>query len=84
METTSFIEIPEQHLPVKIISVKVEKDQQIDKNSLICLYEISNNIPETSKLNSSEKNKIEELRSNILGKIEEVNIKVGQIINTKK
>jgi RNA polymerase II subunit A-like phosphatase len=83
METTSFIEIPEQHLPVKIISVKVEKDQQIDKNSLICLYEISNNIPETSKLNSSEKNKIEELRSNILGKIEEVNIKVGQIINTK-
>jgi len=38
METTSVIEIPEQHLPAKIISVKVEKDKQIDKNTVICLY----------------------------------------------
>jgi len=84
METTSVIEIPEQHLPAKIISVKVEKDQQIDKNTLICLYEISEDNPETEKQSSFEKNNIEELRSSVLGKIEEVNIKVGQIIDTKK
>jgi RNA polymerase II subunit A-like phosphatase len=83
METTSVIEIPEQHLPAKIISVKVEKDQQIDKNTLICLYEISEDNPETEKQSSFEKNNIEELRSSVLGKIEEVNIKVGQIIDTK-
>jgi len=83
METTSVIEIPEQHLPAKIISVKVEKDQQIDKNTLICLYEISEDNPETEKLNSFERNNIEELRSSVLGKIEEVNIKVGQVVDTK-
>jgi len=83
METTSSIEIPEQHLPAKIISLKVKKDQQIDKNTVICLYEIPEDNPETNKLNSFEKNNIEELRSSVLGKIEEVNIKVGQVINTK-
>jgi len=84
METTSIIEIPEQHLPAKIISVKVEKDQQIDKNTVICLYEIPEDNPETNKLNSFERNNIEELRSSVVGKIEEVNITVGQVIDKKK